>query len=130
VSVAYRAPLPTPPDPYLVAWADLRRRQRWDVRAQWAFWICGIPILVAHRLFFVHFWPSPIAWMAPALGVSLATMLRLRAFRCPHCGRRNTWGQQRWMIPQDKCGRCSIRIGTPKSAVAAKDKQAAKNDVA
>jgi hypothetical protein len=116
----YRAPIPIPPDPYVAAWADLRRRMRLSERAQWAFWIYAIPMVIAVRVFHVHFWPSPRAWAVPAILASLVISLRVRAFRCPHCRRHSAWAKRSWLNGpkrQDKCVHCGIAIGTPKSAI-------------
>jgi hypothetical protein len=92
----------------------------------------GLPTLIASEFLHVHFWPSPSAWMTPPLLVSLATYLHLRAFRCPRCGRRDGWPQEKWgglvrsydvaYLSQDTCFHCGILVGTAKSAVVGAEK--------
>jgi hypothetical protein len=141
VPAPYRAPLPVPPDPYLVAWADLRRRRTlgWYVfgfnfqlilvllyliwRIRWAIWdaACGdcfkarlpVPPHLLREADVLHW----AVWLVPT-AVWLAASIYRWSFRCPHCG---------WRSPMNRreCDRCGIAIGTPKSAVVEAEKNAA-----
>jgi hypothetical protein len=109
----YRAPLPVEPDPYLVAWADLRRRRR---SAAGAFG----PSLAASLFAVVFTMPALLGVAAVLFGASWVAWRYLSAFRCPSCSHSFVHGRLRrhergWSDRQ--CGYCGIAIGTPKSAV-------------
>ncbi|MCL2450312.1 MAG: hypothetical protein FWD17_15300, partial [Polyangiaceae bacterium] len=74
----YREPLPVPPDPYLTAWADLRRRRRW---ARVNYGIAGAAPM------FRYLFPPDSHWLgyALALVLMLPFELMVREFHCPHC---------------------------------------------
>jgi hypothetical protein len=137
----YRAPLPIPPDPYLIAWRDLRRRRV----IGWTAFVGGPPLFLLLLAFLLHVqmaihdatYCDPGAcvpprevpplllleaevavralWLPPVVWV--AACLYRWHFRCPHCGLRYATG---WRA----CGGCRIRIGTPKSAVVEAEKSA------
>jgi hypothetical protein len=99
---------PVPPDPYLLAWASLRRRRM----AMWISWFAWLPIG---------------AVVMPLLGRvgQLVVFLDLAAFvmsghlidvfRCPHC--REAFAKK--SILASRCFSCGISVGTPRSAVVA-----------
>jgi hypothetical protein len=106
--VPYRASLGPPPDPYLVAWVDLRRRRAWSLVILTAYLVVSSAVL-ANRL--------PLPWGAflrigaGGVGGLLGFVFPHSRFRCPHCGKKfQGW---RWKV----CRACGIPIGTPKSAV-------------
>jgi hypothetical protein len=127
----YRAPLPIKPDPYMVAWADLRRRR---IIGWVAFGLNVLLVLLLSRsLLHVQTeigdaWgcdPWPCYYLLPDLlreravvlgamcvpiGIWVAASIYRRTFRCPHCGRR-------FSTKRRGCGHCGVRVGTPKSDV-------------
>jgi hypothetical protein len=103
----YRAPLPVPPDPYAVAWADLRRRRVWTFVFMIAYLVTLLGVFYATRLHLPGSGPASVAW--GLLSAVSSFLYPTHRFRCPHCGHKEAvW---------KKCSACGIRVGTPKSAV-------------
>ena len=106
--------MPAQPDPYLAAWAKLRRQRvrAWlTVALAPASWLAcaSLDRIVGPggRSSIVYGWTVFLAcWMA-------LLFCNLR-FLCPHC--RRSFFRRR--APRDRCARCGIRVGTPKAAVA------------
>jgi hypothetical protein len=107
----YRAPLPIEPDPYVVAWGDLKKRKRFEVVGRCL--VFGAPLI---RLFFAS---GPPRWLAffGAFLVALPFTLPTASFRCPKCGERmfRWWGAK--ASDAKHCRHCGIAIGTPKSGL-------------
>jgi hypothetical protein len=104
----YRAPPPVPPDPYVVAWEHLRRRQAWTP----IVWIAVFVVFLAAGYF--SLWRRTLSVNRVLFAVNLAQIARYMLgpssrFRCPHCGNKGN--------VHKKCRRCGIAIGTPKSAI-------------
>jgi hypothetical protein len=112
----YRVQSPPPPDPYLVAWADLRRR-RTMVRA-----LSFLPLI----LFVVTYCSGPQGHrVAPCLFMTAMALLLIANlcwgfFLCPNCGKHlqathlNPLRQAAWRLNRaTHCGHCGIRVGTP-----------------
>jgi hypothetical protein len=102
----YRKPVPVPPDPYLVAWADLRRRRAAMLGAST---LCVPVSLLAATLA-----GSPgLIVVLPVMGAAAIASLRWSTFECPRCGQYFV-GHQR--SKSRTCARCGIEEGTPRSA--------------
>jgi hypothetical protein len=104
----YRAAPPLLPDPYLLAWARLRRRQR---AAQ--FTMLGmIPIwflCATARYDAVTFAILPMACVFVA--TAFVTRRRLTRFPCPGCLRPFVWSRR---FKNDlRCWHCGLKFGTP-----------------
>jgi hypothetical protein len=134
----YRAPLPIEPDPYMVAWADLRKRRiigwvafGFDVllvlllsgsllRVQAVIddaFRCDpgpcfdrLPDLLRERA--VVLWATCLP-----MAIWAAASIYRRTCRCPHCG----W---RFAMRRRKCDHCGICVGMPKSAVVDAERRA------
>jgi hypothetical protein len=102
----YRAPLKPPPDPYAVAWADLRKRRVWSGVFLIAY-VCMLALILGLHILGLHV-PRPVLLFFPLL-IALMLAYPHHRFRCPHCGKKGAIWKQ--------CKACGIRIGTPKSAV-------------
>ena len=109
----YRVPVPRPPDPYLVAWANLRRRKAfaWAAVLLWALALTvTVPAIVAR---------APVVSIAAAVTVvcwvsGIVGKVALAHFRCPRCG-SSFYGERRTRAPwSSACVTCGIEIGTPK----------------
>jgi hypothetical protein len=104
----YRAPLPAAPDPYLVAWADVR----WRRTVMWALLASLLPVAVA-SIILLHGrgFLMALAWTT---AISLAWEYAGR-FRCPRCskafGKRD---EEEFAALPRHCVHCGIQIGTPK----------------
>ena len=103
----YRAPVPIPPDPYLRAWSDLRRRR--------AGLAAGAVVLgVAAFMHSKHM----IGLGAPVLVVGLVTGLLsilCESFHCPRCA--ETFCRKGMFFHNAfarRCLHCGIKVGTPK----------------
>ena len=116
----YRAPIPVPPDPYLLAW---RRHLRRRVVAFAAFFLPNLG-LASFALWYQRFvGPVPPAFLWVFLGsfaLSAGSLVWILAgLRCPHCGNRFLTGNDRAPPPGYRRGRtclhCGIKVGTPKS---------------
>jgi hypothetical protein len=115
----YRGPLRVPPDAYLVAWEDLRRRRT----AMMAATLACIPVsLLATALV-----GGPASLLVlPAMGAAGIASLRWSTFECPRCGQYFAGRQQPasgpdgWWSHDGRrkrvCSRCGIEEGTPRSA--------------
>jgi hypothetical protein len=107
-----RAPRPPdPPDPYLEAWDELRRRRV----VMWASFLSWLPVgaicgyLLGDRVVYV---------VLLLMAIIVVAQFRAALFRCPQCRgffnfrwsgfHRNPWVR--------KCIHCGIAIGTPKNA--------------
>jgi hypothetical protein len=107
----YRAPVPRPPDPYLVEWSDLRRRRLWLAASLVALPMAVIwPVLVMTRV-----GPSlPVTAIAIVAFAIVPLSVHAERFRCPQCAERfcrkglyhNGFAQ--------RCLHCGIKVGTPK----------------
>jgi hypothetical protein len=102
----YRAPVPIPPDPYLRAWSDLRRRR--------VCFSAGMAALLAAALLHSK---QMVSLGTPVLVVGVVTILLsiyCESFHCPHCSEqfcrrglaRNPFSR--------RCLHCRIKVGTPK----------------
>jgi hypothetical protein len=140
----YREPLPVKPDPYMVAWAELRRR-RIIGRVAFGFNVLLVPLL-ARSLLRVqaeidqafqcdpgpcHVFPgllreradllherAVVLWAACLLvAIWAAASIYRQNLRCPHCG----WHFAR---RRRKCRHCGIPVGTPRSAVVDAERRA------
>jgi hypothetical protein len=118
-SQSYRMPAPDRPtpllplDPYLNAWATLRR---WRRIALVSF--CSLlPVAVLSEHTLGAWW---IVIVLPAMAFMFVASGRVTWFRCPNCreffGLNNPiWGPVSPMIlVRHKCLHCGIRKGTPK----------------
>jgi hypothetical protein len=110
----YRVQPPRPPDPYLVAWAKLRRRRAlaWGGFLLWAFAFTAFVVALAAqaRAVGVTAVVAVMCW-----GSGIAGALILGHFRCPHCS-AIFYGLRRPRAPwSDACIACGIAIGTPKN---------------
>jgi hypothetical protein len=109
----YRVPEPQPPrppDPYLEAWRDLRRRRTvtWAAAAAWV--VFGVATsLIRERTVFV--------WLL-LMALVVAAQFRATLFPCPKC--RESFGGTRFGFPRypsgNECSHCGIVVGTPKDA--------------
>lgn len=105
----YREPAPRPPDPYLVAWADLRKRRRAAV---------AVMVTAGTAMVVVTSVPHGILAAVPAcvlLGYFWRN--RLSKFLCPACGK--TFGRLASGFHNEftlRCLHCGIVVGTPKNA--------------
>ncbi len=103
VDQPYRAPLPVEPDPYAIAWTDLRRRRKWT-------WAAVVSLLIAISL-------QDALGSLPcivALGVVLLLGQWLQVFRCPRCRDRGEARTQTFWWFSRACGHCGVDVGTPK----------------
>jgi hypothetical protein len=106
----YRVAPPVRPDPYLMAWADFRRRRTTVIALSLAYLPVSVVAvnLLGERAFGYVILPYLATFMLA--GSYFAT------FRCPSC--RNVFRAKPWPFPkprpsQIQCGRCSILVGTP-----------------
>jgi hypothetical protein len=109
----YRVPAPRPPDPYLVAWANLRRRKAfaWAAALLWALaFTITLPAIVARaRVVGIAAAVTAVCWVSGIVG-----NIVLAHFRCPRCG-SNFYGARRTRAPwSSACVTCRIEMGTPK----------------
>jgi hypothetical protein len=98
--------VPVPPDPYLLAWADLRRRRAAMLGAST---LCVPVSLLAATLAGA---PGLII-VLPAMGAAAVASLRWSTFECPRCGQ---YFMGRPASNDRACARCGIKEGTPRSA--------------
>jgi hypothetical protein len=111
----YRSAPPVRPDPYLLAWAKLRRSRRTIVGVA-----AGVMNVVAATCAFVV-WSQSHAARILALGVVLVAAAAYRlafrgaaSFRCPRCRRAFFPANARLFdLAIDDCGHCGIAVGTP-----------------
>jgi hypothetical protein len=96
------------PDPYLVAWAELRRRR---ARRSVALPVCSAAGLASLAILGVN---APFV-VIPACIVGVMFALSPAEFICPRCGRRFTASGRRDRDPA-QCGHCGLCIGTPRFA--------------
>jgi hypothetical protein len=130
----YRAPIPLQPDPYRVAWAELRRRRRF-------YWLSYVlvaapfvaPIVLRHfapcgclegQISAAHLRHVVLGSFLVCAAGFLAAVHYQALVRCPRCG--NRFGVKRWVAeyPREDCLHCGIAVGTPKSVVTAAEKSA------
>jgi hypothetical protein len=109
----YRTPSkPEPPDPYLVAWVEYRRRRT-------AKWVVFFAWPIAAKLAIHSFLPeSPWAlyvYLATACG-ALAWIAVLGLFDCPRCGTRMYIRGSSGDPPSEGCPECGLQLGEPKDA--------------
>jgi hypothetical protein len=109
----YRVPVPRPPDPYLVGWANLRRRKAfaWAAALLWALaFTVTLPAMVARtRVVGIAAAVTVVCWVSRIVG-----NIVLVRFRCPRCG-SSFYGARRTRAPwwSSACVTCGIAIGTP-----------------
>jgi hypothetical protein len=113
----YRVAPPKPPDPYLVAWADLRRRRTLALLAFFLWAPAGA--IPGGLLCILTGWPwKDVGWFfaLPAWLMTIFLLLRYSLFACPQCGSRLSGRGIETVIAMWKrrCPICGIRIGTPK----------------
>ena len=102
-----RAPMPAAePDPYLVAWADLRQRRRAMLLSLGAYLLGGLAALAIGR------GPATRLVLLVLCGVCLVVTAWARRFRCPLCGERFSRGRRDGLLNR-WCAHCRIGIGTP-----------------
>jgi hypothetical protein len=110
----YRVPAPkplAPLDPYLSAWASLRRRRV-------VMLISGLAIVVS--VMAMPFLGSLSAFIVfPLMATFSVSWLMAGYFRCPHCRQAFAKGDTAHESFARSCGHCGIRVGTPRSAVVA-----------
>ena len=103
----YRAQLPIPPDPYLVAWHKIQRAKKVAVLVLVGFVAVELALGWA---------PPPIRRVAIFLMffvVGALMMWYLARFRCPHCGERFFVRGRRQSSGHKVCKHCGIPVGTP-----------------
>jgi hypothetical protein len=116
----YRVPAPkppVPPDPYLLAWASLRRRRV----TMWISFLTWLPVAgVATRLL----GDLALLIVLPHVATFIVSTFIATYFRCPHC--RELFAKKSAFeisTPNELavrgCVNCDIRVGTPRSAVVA-----------
>jgi hypothetical protein len=129
----YRIPAPkppAPPDPYLLAWASLRR---WRV----TMWVSLLAFVPACALggFLGSLVDGPGELGAqPAILLALfifgplvvtagVSTFMVTWFQCPHCGKQFAENSPGWEPSHEQltrnCAHCGIRVGTPRSAIVA-----------
>ena len=109
----YRVPAPGPPDPYLVAWARLKRRR-------------NLTRLGAFVLFVILAPTAMLAWVPPdtriiglalglllALPVGLFVISLLEPLCCPACHRPFFPSTLAEAGTAQRCAHCGIEMGTP-----------------
>jgi hypothetical protein len=114
----YRAPPPAPPDPYAAAWAELRRRERVQLRILF--------VGAAYAALCVACMERRALLVGAALFASavIVAAVHTASFCCPRC--HDLLGVGRNLRGSRRCLRCGIAIGTPKSAIDALGKTAAR----
>src|ERR1700678_2633257 len=75
---------PRPADPYLIAWAELRRRRR----MRWIVFFAWIPATLACIAVLQPIGVPVVVIGAPAAFLALALMANYGRFDCPGCGKR------------------------------------------
>jgi hypothetical protein len=109
------------PDPYLVAWEDLRRRRVAAVVAfvAWAP-LTGCAVSIVQSC--THSRQTSV-WVylacAPFVVLTMVCLARKTLFICPHCGnlfhlRGLVLGLVSKGMSPDKCANCGIRKGMPR----------------
>jgi hypothetical protein len=112
-SAPYRVAPPLPPDPYLIAWEQLRRRRL----AAFVLFLSVLPVGVIS--FGVMGKPYGPYVLVPFIAANLVAGLRVRLFRCPKCGDFFTskdWAGLafgRRYLRQMNCLHCGIAVDTP-----------------
>jgi hypothetical protein len=115
----YRQAPPRPEDPYLVAWAQLRRRRTraWAITAGYVAFAmttaCLYERLSGHRIGRAPF--SVLTF--PVLAIFFALRKRAHDFRCPRCGERFEAQRGVRNPTTRRCLNCGIAMGTPKDAM-------------
>jgi hypothetical protein len=103
----YRAPVPSPPDPYEAAWSDLRRRRKWLIG-------CLVGLGMAYLLRVrsgLGFVSTPVVVMTL---VTIVASIYGESFRCPSCGERFCRRSLFHNGFTRRCLHCRIAMGTPK----------------
>jgi hypothetical protein len=119
--VPYRAPQPVPPDPYVVAWAEQRRRSNRVVLTVVATSTASVSMVISMHMSGPRWvYPGILAECVGLVFMAVATW-RAAAFRCPHCQMR--FRQLPVARTDGRCARCGIKLGTPKSAVLEAEKR-------
>jgi hypothetical protein len=113
----YRVAGPRPPDPYMAAWAVLRRRRAFSQIASMVFVAVLVPTVVGLLS------PPSAEQIAIAVAASFAAIgvmlswLSLPAFACPHCRGGFFRSSVIRVGLSDRCAGCGIKVGTPKGEV-------------
>ena|ERR1700733_15061421 len=97
------------PDPYVVAWADLRKRRKRSLIALLVVLPVGIVIAAWADAALQHLLPvePALVLLLPLIGVISSVLVHMGLFACPRCGTRRSW--------VSPCPRCGIFIGTSKA---------------
>jgi hypothetical protein len=108
----YRVPAPKPADPYLVAWAQLRARQR-RVRLLQVAWppfmivtAVASVMLLGRSSGWAVFLPLWLAW-----GWVIAAYLG--GFHCPRCDEPWKGNKQSRQVFRGSCAKCGLEVDTP-----------------
>jgi hypothetical protein len=110
----YRSLPRQPPDPYLSAWAELRRRQRvaqLTIMGCAPLWLAGAT--APHLTVAAAALPTACLFVATVL----VTQLRVTRFRCPGCNHAFVWARP--FRDDLRCWHCGVKFGTtasPRSA--------------
>jgi hypothetical protein len=102
----YRAPAPIPPDPYAVAWSDLKRRRLWRVGS--TVWLL-VAIAMSRG-------GRPGAATGVMFLATIALSIWSERFRCPRCA--SLFCRKGWFFHNGftrRCLHCGLKTGTPKS---------------
>jgi hypothetical protein len=107
----YRAPASLPPDPYLVAWATLRRRRLLRRIA------VGVLAYALASTIAVTFMLHGVALLVVALLMVcvvyvIVAVQRRRPFLCPRCGDSFFWGPAAEIGFARHCNACGLAAGT------------------
>jgi hypothetical protein len=105
----YRVPAPTPADPYLVAWAQLRDRRRHLQVASPPFLIgtAVASVMLLGRSWWAVLFPLWVAW-------SWVTAAYLGGFHCPRCDEPWKGNKQSRQLFRGSCAKCGLEVDTPK----------------
>jgi hypothetical protein len=118
--MAYREAPARPPDPYLVEWADLRRKRRRAWAVPFIFIVaagCAAKVYEAaagHPMGKLVF----CALFGPLIPLFFTVSRRALDVRCPRCGERFSARRGRRNPSTRKCLHCGIAMGTPKDPTA------------
>jgi hypothetical protein len=110
-ALPYRVPAPGPPDPYMVAWAGLRKRRLVGrvaagvlgyslVTTGVVAWTTGLHVL------------SALALALVVITFAVILSQRQKPFLCPRCGGPFFWGGPAEIGFTKHCESCGIAVGT------------------
>jgi hypothetical protein len=107
---------PTPPDPYLLAWAKLRRRRA----TVWAMVLMFPVVGLAATALVDRSWMMFVIF--PYLAALFVSSWMASYFECPHCGgnfaKKHAWAGDFRENFLSRCVHCGIAMGTPQSSIA------------